>query len=744
MRLTLRTLLAYVDDILEPAQAREIGQKIKESEVARQLLARVREAVRKRRLGAPDVEGPDAGLDPNTVAEYLDNTLSPTGVADVERVCLESDVHLAEVAACHQILTLVLGEPVDVPIESRERVYALGPLDHAPQLDYEDNGRDRDRTPEPAHPQTSPSRDPETFESRIPDYLRSDETTWKGMLPFIVVGLVAVGWFALIWFDPTLNPFRNAPDGDEVAANDPDTADAGDGQGGIDKGTVPPPQPLPPGPGPDGPAPQPGDDPRPIPDDPNGLPSGDGVNPKPPVDEPGLDDPDDPMGGTTVADAGPMPGLPEPPEPMPPTPPMPGDNPPAPADMTGQPLDVVYTSLAGVVLNREEADGDWAILPRRSIVHVGESIASPAPFDATLSKDGQVSVTLTWNSRLTLRQPTDEAAFSAVLDTGRFVFERPPGDPDAPAPADPVICLLEIHGRGYALRLDEPGTTCGISVDLGETSGREEVVTPESFAAAVHLVSGRIAILSLDREPARNPDGTDARLATMTEPGFQLSLSPADWPTVSTGEGLPKPSPVLDTAMPEWLEGEGRPLSSTLRRAKTRFERAFDAIGSAAESLAPAIDDANPEVSKYAVEAIALCGNPLLLVDALATAPHPEAREAAIVGLRKWIATHPLEEIQTTLPVALETRFPVDVAGDVYKMLWGFDAEDGADGRISAQLVDGLGHADEAVRHLAFFHIQRLTGKTFDYLPNNPPAQRASSVRRWREYVLANGALVTQ
>src|SRR4029434_5801489 len=37
-----------------------------------------------------------------------------------------SNKHLAEVAGCHQILTLVLGKPADVPDGLRERVYALG------------------------------------------------------------------------------------------------------------------------------------------------------------------------------------------------------------------------------------------------------------------------------------------------------------------------------------------------------------------------------------------------------------------------------------------------------------------------------------------------------------------------------------------------------------------------------------------------------------------------------------------
>src|SRR5262249_4765867 len=127
MRLTLRTLLAYLDDILEPAQAREIGEKLNESSFASSLVSRIREVMRRRRLPASTLSGPGVGIDPNTVGEYLDNTLPPDGVADVEKICLESDVHLAEAAACHQILTLALGEPVDIAQQTRERMYALGP-----------------------------------------------------------------------------------------------------------------------------------------------------------------------------------------------------------------------------------------------------------------------------------------------------------------------------------------------------------------------------------------------------------------------------------------------------------------------------------------------------------------------------------------------------------------------------------------------------------------------------------------
>jgi hypothetical protein len=125
MRLTLRTLLAYLDDLLEPAQAKELGAKIQESEMAAELIMKIRDVIRKRRLSAPLVNGPGCDMDANIVAEYLDNTLPPEAVGDLEKICLESDLHLAEVAACHQILTLVLGEPVDIGSHSRERMYAL-------------------------------------------------------------------------------------------------------------------------------------------------------------------------------------------------------------------------------------------------------------------------------------------------------------------------------------------------------------------------------------------------------------------------------------------------------------------------------------------------------------------------------------------------------------------------------------------------------------------------------------------
>jgi len=127
-QLTLRTLLAYIDDTLEPTLARQLGQKVAESELAQELIEKIKRVTRRRGLKVPSSSADGDGIsDPNTVAEYLSNSLDPEQVTRLEETCLESDSHLAEVAACHQILTLILTEPVRVPPKARERMYKLVP-----------------------------------------------------------------------------------------------------------------------------------------------------------------------------------------------------------------------------------------------------------------------------------------------------------------------------------------------------------------------------------------------------------------------------------------------------------------------------------------------------------------------------------------------------------------------------------------------------------------------------------------
>jgi hypothetical protein len=127
-RLTLRTLLAYIDDTLEADQARSLGRKVAESDEAKLLIERIKRVTRRRGLQTPVPDGTEDDVaDPNTVAAYLSDNLDADQLKQIESTCLDSDVHLAEVAACHQILTLLMTEPVRVPPTANQRMYALVP-----------------------------------------------------------------------------------------------------------------------------------------------------------------------------------------------------------------------------------------------------------------------------------------------------------------------------------------------------------------------------------------------------------------------------------------------------------------------------------------------------------------------------------------------------------------------------------------------------------------------------------------
>ncbi len=125
MRLTLRTLLAYLDNTLDPQDAEALREKLGESGFATQLVQRIRSTLASGTLPAPSPEAVGPVEEANVISEYLDSTLPTEQVAEIERACLESDPHLAEAAACHQILTMVLGKPAEVSPELRQRIYEL-------------------------------------------------------------------------------------------------------------------------------------------------------------------------------------------------------------------------------------------------------------------------------------------------------------------------------------------------------------------------------------------------------------------------------------------------------------------------------------------------------------------------------------------------------------------------------------------------------------------------------------------
>lgn len=114
MRLTVRTLLAWIDGLLEPGDQASLGEKVRASGVAPALVERVHDVVARPGLSAPPSLGRGLADDPNTAAEFLDNALDADRLEAFERVCVESDLHLADVAACHRLLAELSREPAAI------------------------------------------------------------------------------------------------------------------------------------------------------------------------------------------------------------------------------------------------------------------------------------------------------------------------------------------------------------------------------------------------------------------------------------------------------------------------------------------------------------------------------------------------------------------------------------------------------------------------------------------------------
>ena len=137
MRLTLRTLLAYRDRVLSPADAEDLHRRIQISQDAGNLLRRIAAVTQRKGVLAPPVLGKGLGSDANSVAEYLDDVLQHSQLPELERICLVSDVHLAELADCHSLLSTAVHTKVSVSSDLRRMALGLGDSDRRGPIEQE-------------------------------------------------------------------------------------------------------------------------------------------------------------------------------------------------------------------------------------------------------------------------------------------------------------------------------------------------------------------------------------------------------------------------------------------------------------------------------------------------------------------------------------------------------------------------------------------------------------------------------
>ncbi len=716
MRLTLRTLLAYLDDVLPPDQAKELGQKLAESNYATALVDRIKEVMRRRRLAAPDLFGKAAGIEPNMVADYLDNELSPNEIADVEKICLDSDVHLAEVAACHQILTLVLGEPVDVRAETRARMYALGPVAKSDIITAKSSigsiSMGTDPRPAPAFAATLNSPENDSFNRTLPDYLKP-KTSWRRTGVLVLALLIIVGWLGLLMYDPT---FRGVKPGNQPLAANNDAA-------AIDKGTandktppakiaandvslaenvavVPKKSPLIP------------DDDLPI-DEANRV-----VANKPKAN---VVPREAPLDADVVVDVPPKRVTPKPVEP-----PVPNDVAVVPAMPARK---ILYLSKEGVLLHLDDAKSDFLPLPRRAAIKARDRLACPEPFRADfVVGDDECQIALIGGTVVTSLDPSDKASFGFEVSQGALIFEAKrlseAGQDDE---KKSLSIAISLRGQVHLLELASDDALCGLDVRRREPTHFETAPDAPGFSAALHVARGTVRWTTADSKPV-----------TVEGPGFHPVT--ADSAANLKASEIGRPSLMV---LPDWLEPDPKRYAAKQKRLyNTTFEKEFDLDQPLLLSLPAVINNPRPALSELAVKCLSLTDSYQPLVKALLNADHREARLAAITGLRLWLPVEP--QNRQLLKAEIARHWLPSDADAVYRLLWGFNLEDAKNPTTSHMLVNWLENEQIAIRELAFWHVQRLTGLKHDYSPINPPGQRRVAVDRWNLHLDKKGGTLIQ
>ena len=762
MRLTLRTLLAYLDDILPPAETKELGEKIAATPAASQLVDRIRDVMRRRRLTAPEPDGSGGGIEPNLVAEYLDNNLAPERVADVERICLESDINLAEAAACHQILTLVLGEPVEISGRLRERMYALGPQGtplavpdgQAPSKNVRDtNAREQLAAIKSAQvPKTKTAvKKPE---SRVPEYLRR-KPLWKSLLPWAAIAAVIAIWFGLLYGDPSL--FRGASDDAEsskgvVAVVDEDApeqpveepveADTTEAAPQVASSSLP------------------------------DLP----VDQEPPADDvPIMEEANkgpEPAGkavaSTTAANASPEPAgstKPKAPEPASSTPPA------APTEPVGPPqIDVVAST--GSVFRYESTPSLWLPMADDEDPPVGASIAVPEPFDAKMTASGlELGLSVLGGTRFTPIGSTDAAPLGFDLAQGRIRFA-----PELGAQPKPEELMFALRlGKGlWRIEALTPQTVFGIEALPLQPTGEGQDLSDRTPQGVVYVsagsvrvadAGGRVEVASAGNRliltPAGNGIGappapsveeevTVAEPTPTAESDAEAAVAAADAaetaaavqteqiPETAPPVAEPLPADATPVGLPAWMTP--REPTSALRKAMVAFQKEILADVPVSESLLPAVDSPYYYVAEPAAKALALIEDIDGMVKTLRSGSH-EAMLAAIEGIRNWLGRSPRNA--EILKRQLELIFAREgLSETLYLLLMGFNSEDANDEIVAMQLVEWLDHPEPVVRELAFYHVKRLSGGLkMNYVPTHTAGQRAGAVKRWRDFVSRNGGL---
>ena len=748
MRLTLRTLIAYLDDQLKGSQAKEIGQQIQESAVAKELIERIKEVTRKRRVESPELNDPK--FDANHVASYIDNSLNAEQLVVFEKLCHDHDMYLSEVASIHQILSLVLSEPIVPSAKTKNRMYELDEQTASTgDALLGDNASTLDAGQQPGLA---------GHDKKVPDYLKESPLPQR-FWPITIMLAIGLGWLYVIFTDDAFK--NNAINNDQninlaqndvnqkkqVApnvqvpqiddkANSPltssttvvDAAHQKNGQnnsnntstnGNITK-----------------------DSKTTNPSNIGGTGNGKteiAMN-KNDLNKNDLNKNDTNSNNTTGTDTGktgtgnnstdtkmetnkdtdnnkPDEKPPETPKPIPPIP------------------DLVFTNDDQILIRQPKRDSEWYLVNSNSKILVNQLVACPEPFRSELDMaEKQLRLTLGSHTACEFLPPKEGMEFGISIKRGHLIFKRPYSALEIANKPLPLYVI--VGNKEWKVEIPPGNSLFGFNVTPRLSQHLEEDFGEDTHHIVLKIDDGELKLTDKEANELVHKPGTEIKLDAITskivgaaeqQEVKKLRVDPINW----------------------LVENEHQKSIIQRKNAKAYFAE-FDS-GPADNpqpvwlSITPLVTGEKPQMAEFAAKTLALKtwkngDHAMELIEAIARSEHEGARMIAIDGLREWLPNNP--DNAKNLRVDLEKVFPQEPSFEVYQLLWGFNENDLKDPNISQQMMEWLLSDYTVIRELAIYHIERVTGTRNGYKPLDPATVREPNVIRWRNQLERDGALV--
>jgi hypothetical protein len=714
-------MLAYLDDILEPDDTEDIGKKIDESEFATNLVHRTRDCMRRLRLGVPTLMGRGLATDPNSVAEYLDNTLSSERVGEFEKVCLESDVHLAEVASCHQILTLVLGESAEIDPEARHRMYQLASQIDAPPVQTDALRPAGGATPATLMTPTALRRP----KPEVPEYLRESRSrVWPLAAMVLVAATLTFG--GLLFFGPAELRERAvaflqggadeaapavsetaAPAAREQTAPNKTAPERSATETGLPAATEPT-MPAAAAPAADR-APDAVD--RPPSDSPVDEPESAGNEPGPAATA-ATNRPD--VVPPPVADSAPA-----------------GDSRDMPAEDAAAPTAVEapaepapagaeavvetfgrYTSKRDVLLKFDVETSNWNRLASMATLSKGDRLLSLPLFRPVITTRTSITIQAEGPSQLELSGFTDEGTPILTVEYGRLLMATvgKPGN----------SLLLEVGDHQVQLTFVDADANLALDVHRVLPPGKDPEAGPAPLAVDLYATSGTVRVRDGEK---------------------QLEVqAPAHRALVSAGT-----APAADGEFPRWVNSEA--LTDAERQATTAIDPLLTPGESAIVTLKELTDDQpqstgrKREVRALAIRSLTYLGDFDPCVATLNIPKEKLSWGVCMEELRLAVARSP--ETAAEVRATFVKQRGVEAATFLFRTLWGFSAGDLKAG-AAKDLVEAMDNDAVDYRVMSFLTLQNITGAPHHgYRPEDLANKRSRPYNAWKEK-LRQGKIVPQ